>query len=167
MNTHHAMWLPLAGLLALADPLPAQGHGQSPLKLIYAVWGDATGAPNAIAGLDKHLRDQIEAYAILAKDPDGSVEIRAKHERDDFSAPSVEASQTIESVVALLNAPAPVDGNRATRISAANVAEMKDLLKPGESALLLMAPRPPIPELRRSLGMDPGDAEVVEVEVLS
>jgi hypothetical protein len=44
---------------------------------------------------------------------------------------------------------------------------MKDLLQPGESALLLMAPRPPVAELRRTLGMDPGDAEVVEVEVLS
>jgi hypothetical protein len=167
MNTYHAMALPLAGLLALAGPLPAQGHGQSPLKLIYVVWGDATGAPNAIAGLDKQLRDQIESYAIIAKGPDGSVEIRAKHDKDDFSAPSVEASQTIDSVVALLNGPAPVDGNRVTQISAENVAEMKGLLQPGESALLLMAPRPPIHELRRSLGMDPGDAEVVEVEVLS
>ncbi len=167
MNTHHAMWLPLAGLLALADPLPAQAHGQAPLKLIYAVWEDATGAPNAIAGLDKQLRDQIESYAVIARDRDGKVEIRDKHDKDDFSAPSVEASQTIDSVVALLNEPAPLDGNRATRISAESLDEMKDLLQPGESALLLMAPRPPVPELRRTLGMDPGDAEVVEVEVLS
>jgi hypothetical protein len=167
MNTHHLLSLPLAGLLAFVGPLPAQGHGQSPLKLIYAVWGDATGAPNAIAGLDKQLRDQIESYAILARGPDGSVEIRAKHDKDDLSAPSVGASQTIDSVVALLNQPAPVDGKRASRISAESAAEMKDLLQPGESALLLMAPRPPVRELRRSLGMDPGDAEVVEVEVLS
>jgi hypothetical protein len=74
MNTHHPMWLPLAGLLALADPLPAQVHGQAPLKLIYAVWEDATGAPNAIAGLDKELRDQIESYAVIARDRDGKVE---------------------------------------------------------------------------------------------
>jgi hypothetical protein len=166
MSTYHAI-LPLAGLLALADPLSAQGHGQAPLKLIYVVWEDSTGAPNAIAGLDKQLRDQIESYAIIARDRDGSVEVRDKHDKDDSSAPSVEASQTIDSVVALLNEPVPIDGSHATRISEENVEEMKDLLHPGESALLLMGPRPPIPELRRTLGMDPGDAEVVEVEVLS
>ncbi len=165
MNTYPKI-LPLAGLLALAHPLPAQGHGQAPLKLIYAVWEDTTGAPNAIAGLDKQLRDQIESYAIITRDWDGSVDVREKHDKDDFSAPSVEAGQTIDSVVALLNEPARLNGNRATRI-AKNLDEMKDLLQPGESALLLMAPRPPIPELRRTLGMDPGDAEVVEVEVLS
>ncbi len=165
MNTYPKI-LPLAGLLALAHPLPAQGHGQAPLKLIYAVWEDTTGAPNAIAGLDKQLRDQIESYAIITRDRDGSVDVREKHDKDDFSAPSVEAGQTIDSVVALLNEPARLNGNRATRI-AKNLDEMKDLLQPGESALLLMAPRPPIPELRRTLGMDPGDAEVVEVEVLS
>ncbi len=165
MNTYPKI-LPLAGLLALAHPLPAQGHGQAPLKLIYAVWEDTTGAPNAIAGLDKQLRDQIESYAIITRDRDGSVDVREKHDKDDFSAPSVEAGQTIDSVVALLNEPARLNGTRATRI-AKNLDEMKDLLQPGESALLLMAPRPPIPELRRTLGMDPGDAEVVEVEVLS
>jgi hypothetical protein len=165
--TTYSKILPLAGLLALAHPLPAPGHGQAPLKLIYAVWEDTTGAPNAIAGLDKQLRDQIESYAIITRDRDGSVEVREKHDKDDFSAPSVEAGQTIDSVVALLNEPAPIDGNRATRISEGNLEEMKDLLQPGESALLLMAHRPPIPELRRTLGMDPGDAEVVEVEVLS
>jgi len=159
MNTHRALYLPLAGLALLAHP------GPSPLKMIYAVWKDSSGAANAIATLDQDLRGQIESYAIITKGRDGTVQVREKHDRDDTSAPSVEASQTIDSVVALLNEPA-TDGT-GHKVSAENLTEMKDLLQPGESALLLMAPRPPIPELKRSLGMDPGDAEILEVKVLS
>ncbi len=161
MNTHRALYLPLAGLALLAHP------GPSPLKMIYAVWEDSSGAANAIATLDQDLRGQIESYAIITKGRDGTVQVREKHDRDDTSAPSVEASQTIDSVVALLNEPATDGTGHKARVSAENLTEMKDLLRPGESALLLMAPRPPIPELKRSLGMDPGDAEILEVEVLS
>ena len=160
MNTHRALYLPLAGLALFAHP------GPSPLKMIYAVWEDSTGAANAIAALDNGLRGQIESYAIVTKGRDGTVQVREKHDRDDTSALSVEASQTIDSVVALLNEPAADGTGHKAQVSAENLTEMKDLLQPGESALLLMAPRPPIPELKRSLGMEPGDAEVVEVEVL-
>jgi hypothetical protein len=49
MNTTPAVCLPPAGFPALVGPLPAQGRGEA---------SDPSCAPNAIAGLDKRLRDR-------------------------------------------------------------------------------------------------------------
>ncbi len=170
MSTYPAWYLSLAAFLLVASPMSVRAQAQAPMKMIYAVWSDTTGAENTM----KHMsKGQIEAYAVLIKDKAGKVEVRQRwHKTGGSSATPLQASQTIDTAIVRLTAPAADSASayaasgQTSRVSQEDLKKMAGMFGPGKSVLLLVSPKPAISEIKRSLGMGAqGDVEIIELEV--
>jgi hypothetical protein len=172
MSTYHAWYLSVAAFLVVVSPGSAQAQTESSMKLIYAVWKDTTGAGHTMKHMGKSAKDLIEAYAVLIKDKDGNVEVRQRAHKTGGSATGLQASQTIDSALVRLTAPATdsVSGyaasTQSSRLSQEDLSKIVGMFDPGESALLLLSSQPAVSEIERSLGMGAqGDVEIVQLEV--
>jgi hypothetical protein len=170
MSTYHASYLSLAAFLLVASPWSAQAQKEAPVKMIFAVWKDTTGAEHAVKHMSGKAKDQIEAYAVVLKDSAGTIEPRLRHHKSG-SATGLQATQTIDSAVARLSTPADsVSGyyasGRTSRLSEDDLKKVIGMFGPGESALLLLSPESAASEIKKSLGMGAmGHPEIVELEV--
>jgi hypothetical protein len=161
----------LAGFLLVACPWSAQAQKETPVKLVYAVWHNTTGAENNLKHMSQGAKNQIEAYAVLVKDKDGNVETSLRHHKSTGFA-GVQSSQTIDSAIARLSEPATDSASgyapsaQTSRLSEQDLKKVVGMFGPGNSVLLLMSPKPATSEIQRSLGAGAdGAAEVVVLEV--
>jgi hypothetical protein len=169
MSTYRGWYL--AGFLVVASPWSALAQKETPVKLVYAVWNNSTGAENTLKHMSKGAKNQIEAYAVLVKDKEGNVETRLRHHKSTGFA-GVQSSQTIDSAIARLSAPPPDSSSgyaptaQTSRLSEQDLKKVVGMFGPGESVLLLMSPKPAVSEIQRTLGAGAaGPAEVVVLEV--
>jgi len=126
--------------------------------------------------MNKKTYDLVEAYAVIVKDKTGKVEVTQRHNQAGGSDRAIVASQTIDTAVARLSALpanaadsakayAPQNGP-ASRLSEKDLKKVVGMLKPGNSAVLLISPKPNVSEMEHTLGMGgQGTPEVVEVEI--
>jgi hypothetical protein len=174
MSTYRAWYVSLAAFLLVAGRLPAQAQDEAPLRMIYAVWSDTTGAGYAMQNMSKSARDLVEASAVLIKDKNGHVEVKHRQNKAGGSVRALQASQVVDTAIARLSAPPPsaadsVSGYAPTpprRLSEQDFTKIMGMFGPGESALILMSPKPAIAEIERALGVGTqSDAEIVELEI--
>ena len=175
MSTYRTWYLSLAAFLLLANPLVAQAQAEAPLKMIYAVWKDTTAAANTIKHMDKSAKDQIEAYAVLVKDKDGTVEARERYHKPTGPGTGVQASEAIDRAIARVSTPATSGADSASgyaapaqpsHLSEEDLKKVIDMFGPGESALMLISAKPAVSQITRSLGMGADtDVAIVELEV--
>jgi hypothetical protein len=176
MSTYRAWYLSLAGFLLVAGPVPALAQKEPPLKMVYAVWKDTAAAATTMRHMNKKTYDLVEAYAVLVKDKTGKVEVSQRHNKAGNSARAMQASQTIDTAIARLSALAPTDsfvsgyapaaGGPASRLSEKDLKKVVSMLGPGESAVLLISPKPDVSEVEKFLGMGgQGAPEVVQVDI--
>ena len=64
MRTSHASYLSLTALLLVVSPWSAQAQTEAPVKLVFAVWHDTTGAESAVKRMSNSAKDQIEARGL-------------------------------------------------------------------------------------------------------
>ena len=171
MSTYHAWYLSLGGFLMVASPGSAHAQKDVPVKMVYAVWHDTTGAQNAVKHMSKGAKDQIEAYAVVIKDKAGKVEPRLRHHKAG-SAKGLQATETIDSAIVRLSIPADsvsgyvAGGQTTTRLSEDDLKKVVRMFGPGESALLLISPNSAVSEIKKTLGMGAeGHPEIIELEV--
>jgi hypothetical protein len=176
MSTYRSGYLALAAVLLVASPSPALAQKDGPLKMVYAVWGDPGSAATIMRNMNKKTYDLVEAYAVIVKDKTGKVEVTQRHNQAGGSDRAIVASQTIDTAVARLSALpanaadsakayAPQNGP-ASRLSEKDLKKVVGMLKPGNSAVLLISPKPNVSEMEHTLGMGgQGTPEVVEVEI--
>jgi len=165
----------VAAFLLVAGPLAAQDTAEPPpLRMIYAVWKNADGAGHAMSKMSKTAKDQVEAYAVLVKNDAGHVEIKQRHNQAGGSARALQASQVIDTAIARLSAPlltaedsaAGYAPNPNSRLSDEDLKKAVTMFGPGQSAVLLVSPKPAVSELERSLGMGAqSNAQIMELEV--
>ena len=117
MSTYRAWYLSLASSLLVASPWAVQAQSQAPVKMVFAVWHDTTGAEAAVKRMSTSSKDHIEAYAVLIKDPAGKVDTRLRHHRGN-SVTGVQSSQTVDSAIARLSSPS--DSAQAYAVSSGN-----------------------------------------------
>ena len=172
MSTYRAWYLSLAAFLLVAGRLPAQAQDEAPLKMIYAVWSDTAGAGSALKNMSKSARDQVEATAVLVKDKNGHVEVKQRQNKAGGSDRAMQASQVVDTVIARVSAPPSAADSASAYAAAPRRLSEKDYNKimgmfgPGESALILMSPKPAISEIQRALGTGAqSNAEIVELEI--
>jgi hypothetical protein len=174
MSTYRAWCVSLAAFLLVAGRLPAQAQDEAPLRMIYAVWSDTTGAGYAMQNMSKSARDLVEASAVLIKDKDGRIEVRQRQNKAGGSVRALQASQVVDTAIARLSAPPPSAADSVSgyapdvprRLSEKDLNKIMGMLGPGESALILMSPKPAVSEIQRSLGVGTqSDAEIVELEI--
>ena len=172
MSTYRASYLSVAAVLLVASPLPAQAQDEAPLRMIYAVWKDTEGAGYAMDHMSKTARDQVEAFAVLTKDKAGKVEVKQRYNQAGGSVRALQASQVVDTAIARLTAPPTsaadsASGNAPARyLSEADLKKVVGMFGPGQSALILLSPKPAISQLERSLGVGGmSNAEIVELEV--
>ena len=174
MRTYGPRYLSLAAVLLAASPLRALAQEEAPLRMIYAVWKDSAGADKAIKNMSKGALDQVEAHAVLVKDKAGEVKVAERYSKPG-SARAAQASQVVDTAIARLNRPIPsaadsVSGyapnQPARRLSEEDLKKVVGMLGPGESALILLSPKPAVSQIQRFLGTGmQSDAEVIEIEV--
>jgi hypothetical protein len=176
MGNYRAWYLSLAAFLLGAGPVTAQAQEETPLKMVYAVWKSPGGAANIMKQMNKKTYDLVEAYAVLVKDETGKVQVSQRHNQAGGSATAMTASQTIDTAIARLSALppdaadsvsayAPSDGP-ASRLSEKDLKKVVSMLDPGESAVLLISPKPDVSEVKRFLGLGGlGAPEVVVVDI--
>ena len=163
----------LAAFLVVASPLPAQDQAP-PLRMIYAVWKDTTGAGYAIKQMSKGAKDQVAAWAVLVKDKNGHVELKQRYNKAGGDDQAMQAAMVIDTAIARLKAPPPsaadsasgYEPNPSRRLSEEDLKKVVGMFGPGQSALLLLSPKPAVAELQRSLGTGAqSNAEIVELEI--
>jgi hypothetical protein len=170
MSTHRVLYLPLMAFLLVASPWSAQAQKEASVKMIFAVWHDTTGAERAVKHLSGSTKDQIEAYAVLVKDKNGTVEPRLRHHKSE-SATGLQATQTLDSAIARLSDSATDSASgyasaRTSRLSEEDLKKVVGMFNPGESALLLLSPKSAASEVKKAVGMGAqGHPEIVEMEV--
>ena len=91
------------------------------------------------------------------------------------SVTALQASQIVDTAIARLSAPPPSAADSASgyapaaqarRLSEEDLKKIVGMFGPGESALILMSPKPAISEIQRSLGVGAqSNAEIVALEV--
>jgi hypothetical protein len=173
MSTYRAWYLSLAAFLLVANPWAARAQTEAPLKMIYAVWKDSTGAATTLKQMSKGTKDLIEATAIITKDKSGNVQLSKRYNKAGGSVTALQASQLVDTAVARLSEPAPSASDSASgyapaprRLSEEDLKKITGMLRPGGSALILISPEPNMSEIHRSLGMGgQGKPEIVELEV--
>jgi len=143
--------------------------------MVYAVWKDTGGAANTMMHMNKKTYDLVEAYAVLVKDTAGKVEVSQRHNKAGGSARAMQASQTIDTAIARLSALPPnaadsaigyAPNGPASRLSEKDLKKVVSMLGPGESAVLLISPKPDVSEVERFMGMGgQGAPEVVVVDI--
>jgi hypothetical protein len=176
MSTYRSWYLALGTFLLVAAPSPAFAQEGGSLKMVYAVWGDTGSAATIMRNMNKKTYDLVEAYAVLVKDKSGKVGIRQRHNQAGGSDRAMVASQTIDTAIARLSALpanaadsamgyAPNDGP-ASRLSEKDLKKVVGMLNPGESAVLLISPKPNVSEMKHTLGMGgQGTPEIVQVDI--
>jgi hypothetical protein len=170
MIIYHTWYLSLAAFLLVASPWSAQAQKEASVKMIFAVWKDTTGAERAVKYLNPSTKDQIEAYAVLIKDKNGTVEPRLRHHKSG-SALGLQATQTLDSAIARLSDPATDSASgyaseRTSRLSEEDLKKVVGMFNPNESALLLLSPKSAASEVKKAVGMGAqGHPEIVELEV--
>jgi hypothetical protein len=176
MSTYRAWYLSVGGFLVVASPLPALAQKDPPLKMVYAVWEDPAAAATTMRHMNKKTYDLVEAYAVLVKDTAGKVEVKQRHNQAGGSDRAMKASQTIDTAIARLGAlpPNAADSAKAyapatgpaSRLSEKDLKKVVSMLDPGESAVLLISPKPNVSEMERFLGMGgQGTPEIVQVDI--
>ena len=175
MSTYRAWYLSLTAVLMVPGPLVAQAQEEAPLRMIYAVWSDTTGAGYAMQNMSKSARDLVEASVVLVKAKDGRVEVKQRQNKAGGSVRALQASQIVDTAVARLSAAPPgaadstsgyAPSAHTSRLSEEDLTKLKGMFGPGESALILLSPKPAVSEIQRSLGVGTqSDAEIVELEV--
>jgi hypothetical protein len=175
MSTYRASYLSVAVVLLAASSLPAQAQDEAPLRMIYAVWKDTEGAGYAMDHMSKTARDQVEAFAVLTKDKAGKVEVKQRYNQAGGSVRALQASQVVDTAIARLTAPPTSAADSASgyapeaparRLSEADLKKVVGMFGPGQSALILMSPKPAISQIERSLGVGGmSNAEIVELEI--
>ena len=174
MSTYRTWYLSLAAFLLVANPWAAQAQTEAPLKMIYAVWKDSTGAASTLKQMSKGTKDLIEATAVLTKDKAGKVEVSKRYNKAGGSVTALQASQIVDTAIARLSAPVPSAADSASgyapappsRLSEEDLKKITGMLGPGGSALILISPKPNMAEIKRSVGMGgQGEAQIVELEV--
>ena len=175
MSTYRSWYLSLTTFLLVAGPSPALAQDGS-LKMVYAVWGDPGSAATIMRNMNKKTYDLVEAYAVIVKDKSGKVTVQQRHNKAGGSDRAMVASQTIDTSIARLSALpanaadsakayAPSSGP-ASRLSEKDLKKVVGMLKPGNSAVLLISPKPNVAEMEHTLGMGgQGTPEVVEVDI--
>jgi hypothetical protein len=143
--------------------------------MIYAVWSDTTGAGYAMQNMSKGARDLVEASAVLVKGKDGQVELKQRQNKAGGSVRALQASQIVDTAVGRLSAPPPSAADSASgyapsahtgRLSEEDLSKLRGMFGPGESAMILLSPKPAVSEIQRSLGAGAQSAaEIVELEV--
>jgi hypothetical protein len=154
-------------------PTSSSSPDEAPLKMIYAVWSDTTGAASAMKNMSKSARDLVEASAVLVKDKNGHVELKQRQNKAGGSDRSMQASQVVDTAIARLSAPPPsaadsssAYGSAPRRFSEKDYNKIMSMFGPGESALILMSPKPAISEIERALGVGQHtNAEIVEFDI--
>jgi hypothetical protein len=176
MSTYRSWYLSLAAFLLVTGPSPALAQKDGPLKMVYAVWGDPGSAATIMRNMNKKTYDLVEAYAVLVKDKSGKVEVQQRHNKAGGSDRAMVASQTIDTSIARLSALpanaadsamgyAPKDGP-ASRLSEKDLKKVVGMLNPGESAVLLISPKPNVSEMEHTLGMGgQGSPEIIQVDI--
>ena len=175
MGTYTRGTWPLALFVLFANPLLAQD--KDPLKMVYAVWKDIGGAAYSVAQMNKKNYDKVEAWAVIVKDSTGKVEVTQRHNKAGGSDRAIQASQTIDTAIARLSALpanaadsvsayAPRSGP-ASHLSEKDLKKVVSMLGPGESALLIISPKPDVSEVQKFMGMGgQGTPEVVVVDMI-
>ena len=166
--------LSLAAFLLVAGELPAQDQAQPPLRMIFGVWQDTSGAGYASKHMSKTTWDQVAAGAVLVKDKAGHVQVSQRYNEAGGSVTALQASEIVDTAIARLSAapsnPDSVSGYVASvparRLSEEDLKKVVTMFGPGQSALILLSPKPAIPELQRALGAGAqSNAKIVEVEI--
>jgi hypothetical protein len=175
MSTYHTWYLSLAGFLLMAGPLSAQEAAPAPLKMVIAVWPDSTGAAGTIKHMSKSAKDQTEAYAVLVKRQDGTVEARERYHNPRGPGAGVQASDLIDRATTRMSEPPASAGDSASgyeasgkpsALSPEDLKRVQTMFGPGESALLLVSQAPAMSQIKRSLGIGAQrDVEIVELSV--
>ena len=165
----------VAAFLLVAGPLTAQDKAEAPpLRMIYAVWKNADGADHAMSKMSKSAKDQVAAYAVLVKNDAGHVEVKKRHNQAGGSAEALQASEIIDTAIARLSAPPKTaEGSAAgyapnpnSRLSDEDLKKAVTMFGPGQSAVLLLSPKPAVSDLERSLGTGAqSNAQIMELEV--
>jgi hypothetical protein len=163
VGIYRTWYLALAASVAVVGPLSAQDKDEPPLKMVYAVWKSPGGAENAVDHMNKKTYDLVEAYAVLVKDSSGKVEIKKRHNKAGGSAQAMQAAETIDTAIARLSAlPANAAdsvagyapaGGPASRLSEKDLKRVVSMFKPGESAALLISPKPDVTQVQKYVGM--------------
>ena len=169
MSTYRAWYLSLVSSLLVASPWTLQAQSKEPVKMVFAVWHNTTGAEAAVKRMSKPAKDHIEAYAVLTKDSAGKVDTGLRHHRGN-SVTGVQASQTVDSAIARLSdtdsAQAYAVSTGATHLSEADLKKVVGMFNPNESALLVVTSKPDAVEITHTLGMGSyGHPKVVQLEV--
>ena len=175
MGTHGRGIWSLSAFLLVANPLLAQEKAEPPIRMIYAVWKDTAGAGYAMKHMSKKTYDQVEAYAVLTKDKAGQVEVKQRYNQAGGSARALQASQVVDTAIARLSAPPPSAADSVSgyapnatpsRLSEEDLKKVVGMFGPGQSALLLLSPKPAVSEIQRSLGAgQQSNVEIVELEI--
>ena len=114
------------------------------------------------------------AGAVLIKDQAGQVEVKDRFNQAGGSATALQASQIVDTAVARLKAGSGAADSAsgyapdapARRLSEEDLKKVVGMFGPGQSALILLSPKPAIAELQRSLGTGAqSNAEIVELEI--
>ena len=127
--------------------------------------------------MNKKTYDLVEAYAVLVKDTTGKVEVSQRHNKAGGSDRAMQASQIIDTSIARLSALPPNAADSASgyapksgpasHLSEKDFKKVVSMLGPGESAVLIISPKPDVSEVERVLGMgSQGAPEVVVVDIL-
>jgi len=162
--------------MLVAGPSSALAQKDGSLKMVYAVWGDPGSAATIMRNMNKKTYDLVEAYAILVKDKSGKVTVQQRHNQSGGSDRAMVASETIDTAIARLSAlpPNAADSAKAyaptsgpaSRLSEKDLKKVVGMLNPGESAVLLISPKPNVSEMEHTLGMGgQGAPEIVEVDI--
>ena len=174
--SYRAWYLPLTAFILVAGPRSVLAQNDAPLKMVYAVWKDPGSAATIMRNMNKKTYDLVEAYAVLVKDKSGKVEVQQRHNKAGGSDRAMVASQTIDTSIARLSALpanaadsakayAPQSGP-ASRLSEKDLKKVVGMLNPGESAVLLISPKPNVSEMEHTLGMGgQGTPEIIEVDI--
>jgi hypothetical protein len=115
----------------------------------------------------------MEAYAILTKDKAGKVDVTQRYHKSRGEATGLQASETLDRAIARLSTPAAGGDDSASgyapqpsRLSEKDLKKVVEMFDPGESALLLLSPKPAVSDIQRAIGMGAqGHPEIVVLEV--
>ena len=173
MSTYRPWYLSLTAFLLVASPWSAQAQEEAQVKMIYAVWAAPSAAENTLKHMNKGAKDQMEAYAILTKDKAGKVDVTQRYYKSRGSATGLQASETLDRAIARLSTSdtSSVDSAsgyapQPSRLSEKDLKKVVEMFDPGESALLLLSPKPAVSDIQRAIGMGAqGQPEIVVLEV--
>ena len=162
MSTYCPWYLSLTAFLLVASQWSAQAQEEAQVKMIYAVWATPSAAENTLKHMNKGAKDQMEAYAILTKDKAGKVDVTQRYYKSRGSPTGLQASETLDRSVDSASVYAP----QPSRLSEKDLKKVVEMFGPGESALLLLSPKPAVSDIQRAIGMGAqGHPEIVVLEV--